>query len=354
MALVLPTTVPGRDTRCADTSLRLRGRGKCPDTPRSSQCLPGFRAGPFSAQVGYCVCLKRWPWVVVTPREASLYLAEELQTEIMTALPKTPGLPPEKPNTIPRLQRARQDAFPAASFPKQRRVQGHTVLPKGNARPSQRGSRRNPQALTQTGCAPTCSSPPSVSVRPSAQFLNPRPCRGRAPGTPDGARARSRADCHPETEACLFWVRRSPASLSRDVPKENVGRNSLLLCKRIITVWEEGIHSEQVATGTEGRGAPGEKRKGDGFRAQCRAGNSRVLPPAWASCAHKHGGHVTRDASSLCPRGCPAGQARTPRRKIHDPQHLLGVSNGASSPVLGSRLLTPADRPKDKRVFCGR
>lgn len=33
---------------------------------------------------------------------------------------------PEKPNTIPRLQGARQDPFPPASLPEQRRVQGDT------------------------------------------------------------------------------------------------------------------------------------------------------------------------------------------------------------------------------------
>lgn len=109
-----------------------------------------------------------------------------------------------------------------------------------------------------------------------------------------------------------------PPRASRDVQKENVGRKSLLLCKRVITVWEEGIHSEQVATGTEGRGAPGEKRKGDGFRAQCRAGDSRVLPPAWARCAHKHGGHVTgrhpvyaREDVLRDKHGLPAGKSTT-------------------------------------------
>lgn len=116
-----------------------------------------------------------------------------------------------------------------------------------------------------------------------------------------------------------FWSRTLPGCVQR----ENVGRNSLLLSKRVITVWEKYIHSVRVTTGREGtESVPGEGMKG----AEGPAGKARVPPPAGASraCTQRV------KATGRRQKDVPPGQHRLPARpnscgKSHPPPHLQGL-----------------------------
>lgn len=159
-----------------------------------------------------------------------------LQTEIMNAFPRTPGLTPRKPTSLlvskDCFQRQVGPLFSAASLRHK-----HCVAQRDTPRSLRDRhawlSRWVPVAARLPNSGSPCVSPHMTLVRPPASteslLMSPRTCRGRAVVTSRGTRAGSQATCDVEIKIFLFWVRHSGANLSQDGRKENVGRNSLAL-----------------------------------------------------------------------------------------------------------------------------